>query len=280
MAWNRPTEEKVKAKGEGEQRSVHLKGLFAGAVVVLGAVAVWWMTRPSDGVAESDDEGGNAKIAERHGGDRGTTRPAEASGMREKAQPVAREVSQTGENGAQVADEAVVPEGTNGVAKAVKKDTRLFKNQMDQLMAMVMPKRAGEAVPPVPIDDNMKFSEEDEKKILERLTADENDTDEQLERKEIVQAMRDEYFDLKKRGWTFVDYIKALQAKADLDNEVLVESLKIHETVFNDKSISDEEYKKTLGEINKVLTDRGIAPIDPNKDEEEATEDTEGEKSK
>lgn len=200
--------------------------------------------------------------------------------MREKAQPVAREVSQTGENGAQVVDEAAVPEGTNGVAKTVKKDTRLFKNQMDQLMAMVMPKRAGEAVPPVPIDDDMKFSEEDEKKILERLTADENDTDEQLERKEIVQAMRDEYFDLKKRGWTFVDYIKALQAKADLDNEVLLESLKIHETVFNDRSISDEEYKNTLEKINKVLSDRGIAPIDPSKDEEEATEDTEGEKSR
>ena len=44
MAWNRPSEEKVKAKGEGEQRNVHLKGLFAGTVVVLGAgIAAWWL---------------------------------------------------------------------------------------------------------------------------------------------------------------------------------------------------------------------------------------------
>lgn len=42
MAWNKPGEEKVKVKGE--QRSVHLRGLVAGAVVVIGAaVAAWFI---------------------------------------------------------------------------------------------------------------------------------------------------------------------------------------------------------------------------------------------
>lgn len=44
MAWNKPSEDKVKVKGGGEQRNVHLRGLLAGAIVVLGAaVAAWWL---------------------------------------------------------------------------------------------------------------------------------------------------------------------------------------------------------------------------------------------
>ena len=44
MAWNRPSEDKAKAKVRGEQRNVHLKGLLAGMIVVLGAAfAAWWL---------------------------------------------------------------------------------------------------------------------------------------------------------------------------------------------------------------------------------------------
>ena len=54
MAWNRPSEEKAKAKGEGEQRSVHLKGLIAGAIVVLGAaVAAWWLWPSGESAGET-----------------------------------------------------------------------------------------------------------------------------------------------------------------------------------------------------------------------------------
>lgn len=146
---------------------------------------------------------------------------------------------------------------------AIEKEKRLFKNAMDQLLAMVAPKNVGDSVPPLPITDDMEFSEEDEKKILERLTADEDDSDKVLDRKEIVQAMRDEYQELKKRGWTFIDYVKALEAKANLDTEVLEESHMLHDTVFDDPEISDEQYLETLEKINKILAERGIEPIRP-----------------
>jgi hypothetical protein len=81
--------------------------------------------------------------------------------------------------------------------------------------------------------------------------------------------MRNEYAELKtKHGWKFVDYIKALEAKARLDNEVLSESVTIHETIFNDPNISDEQYLKTLEKINKVLAERGIKEISVPTDEE------------
>ena len=47
MAWNRPSEDKVKVRGE--RRNVHLKGLVAGAVVVLGAAVAWWLLSDSGG---------------------------------------------------------------------------------------------------------------------------------------------------------------------------------------------------------------------------------------
>ena len=44
MAWNRPSGKKVEEKGRGRQRNGRLKGLVAGAIVVLGAaVAAWWI---------------------------------------------------------------------------------------------------------------------------------------------------------------------------------------------------------------------------------------------
>ena len=45
MGWNRPKERRGKREeGRGGQRNVHLKGLVAGAIVVVGAaVAAWWI---------------------------------------------------------------------------------------------------------------------------------------------------------------------------------------------------------------------------------------------
>jgi hypothetical protein len=161
-------------------------------------------------------------------------------------------------------------DSTNAVEEVKKpKKKVVFTNPMDQLMAMVMPREPGDAVPPVPISDDMEFTPEQEKQMFERLTAEDDDSEAILERKELVQAMRNEYAELKtKHGWKFVDYIKALEAKARLDNEVLTESVTIHETIFNDPNISDEQYLKTLGKINKVLAERGIKEISVPTEEE------------
>ena len=166
-------------------------------------------------------------------------------------------------------NEEVVAETSGEASSTNTKRKVIFKNPMDQLMAMVMPNEPGEAVPPVPILEGAQFTPEQENQMFEQLTADEDDSEQVLKRKELVQAMRNEYVELKKRGWTFVDYIKALEAKAKLDNEVLTESWKIHETIFNDPKISDENYLETLNKINGILTERGIKPINPSSDDEE-----------
>lgn len=151
---------------------------------------------------------------------------------------------------------------------------RVFTNPMDQLLSMVMPKEVGDSVPPLPISDDLEFTPEQEKQMFEQLTAEENDSEEVLDRKELVQSLRDEYAELKeKRGWKFIDYIKALQAKVNLDAEIATESWSIHETVFNDPNVTDEKYLETLEKINQVLSGRGIKPIEiPTDEEEQKTE--------
>lgn len=265
-----PVQPKVAAKKPSPWR-----GLLAGAIVVVLAAggAYFLLSKPAGKVSggESDD---NRLIKEQRPvkvKKPSTPTDSAASKVSAKTQPKA------GEQYAEVAAEPTETAVTNAEASAQDKkpkDDRLFKNAMDQLLAMVAPKNVGDGVPPLPIVDDMKFSEEDEKKILERLTADDKDSDTVLERKELVQSMRDEYQELKKKGWTFVDYIKALEAKAKLDTEVLEESHKIHETVFNDPDISDAKYHETLEKINKVLSDRGIKPIKPPSDEAEGGEET------
>ena len=263
-----PVQPKVSAKKPSPWRV-----LVAGAIVVFLAVGgvYFLLSKPATKVSGGELDG-NRMIKEQC--------PAKVKKPSTPTNSVASKVkprtpAKAGEQYAEVAAEPTEASVTNAEASAEDKkpkDDRLFKNAMDQLLAMVTPKNVGDGVPPLPIVDDMKFSEEDEKKILERLTADENDSDEVLERKELVQAMRDEYQELKKKGWTFVDYIKALEAKAKLDTEVLEESHKIHETVFNDPDISDAKYLETPEKINKVLSDRGIKPIKPPSEEPEEDE--------
>lgn len=265
-----PIQPKVTAKKPSPWR-----GLFAGAIVVLLAAggAYFLLSKPAAKVSDDElDEG--RMIKERQ--------PAKVKNPSVSTDSAASKVgpktqAKAGERYADVATEVTEAAVTNVGASAEdnkQKDDRLFKNAMDQLLAMVAPRNVGDGVPPLPIVDDMKFSEEDEKKILERLTADDKDSDAVLERKELVQSMRDEYQELKKKGWTFVDYIKALEAKAKLDTEVLEESHKIHETVFNDPDITDAVYLEMLEKINKVLSDRGIKPISPPSDETEGGEQT------
>jgi len=259
MAWNRRESEKeeVRRKKYG-RRGVPLV-LLVSVVLFLFGIALWWAADRSCDVQKVNGEN-TVKNRSMEIGSADRRKPrAEPKVLSTAPRKVVSAGNET--NAADVGQEATQSDGTNSANVAT--DTRTFKNPMDQLLSMVAPRNAGDAIPPVPIVDGMEFSEEEERKILEQLTADDRDSDAVLDRKEFVQALRNEYFELKKRGWTFVEYIRALEAKANLDNEVLEESQRIHETIFNDSSISDEVYAKTLETINKMLADRGIKPIKP-----------------
>ena len=258
------------------------RGALAGVVVVLLALAAafFLVSRNEEGVGEQQS-GKKGKIS--------STTPASAGPASAAVCPAVKKgKTDTASQGADVArapvDEADESAATNSVSssdKTGKEDRRLFKNPMDQLLSMVLPKKPGASVPPLPDIGSITFTPEEEDHLLERLAANDDDTDEKLERKELVQALRDEYHELKKtHGWSFVDYVKALEAKVNLDAEVLSESIKINETVFNDASISDDEYSKTLIKLNAILTARGIDPIGKPGDEPSGESDEQQEQQK
>ena len=277
MAWN-GSDNRKDASVTDKVRPVKpspWRGVLAGVVVVVLALAAafFLFSRHEEGV-EEQQSGTKGKIS--------SAIPASAA-SRPAVRKGKADAPKQGAGGARVpamaADEADESAATNSVSssdKTGKEDNRLFKNPMDQLLSMVLPKKPGASVPPLPDIGSITFTPEEEDQLLERLAANDDDSDEKLERKELVQALRDEYHELKKtRGWSFVDYVKALEAKVNLDAEVLRESIKIHETVFNDASISDEEYAKTLAKINAVLAERGIEPIGKPGEEEDSEESDE-----
>ena len=258
--WNRPSAESSRKCRHGTSAVSIFKWLSScAAVALLLVVGYYFSTEKKENKPFEVKPAKQGWAVAAHDHARGSAL-AEVSPSANKAATVPVRTAE-----AQDVPVAVVSNATSGVQPegGCTKDKRLFTNAMDQLLAMVAPRNAGDSVPPLPIVDGMEFSEEEERKILEQLTADDRDSDAVLDRKEFVQALRNEYFELKKRGWTFVEYIRALEAKANLDNEVLEESQRIHETIFNDSSISDEVYAKTLETINKMLADRGIKPIKP-----------------
>ena len=60
MAWNRPSDTKV--EGKGGQRNIHLRGLIAGAMVVLGAGIAAWLIWPE---GERTDETPSPQVRRR-----------------------------------------------------------------------------------------------------------------------------------------------------------------------------------------------------------------------
>lgn len=65
MAWNRPSDDKVKVKVRGEQRNVHLKGVVAGAIVIVGAaVAAWWLWPNEESAGETPPPHATQRIKE------------------------------------------------------------------------------------------------------------------------------------------------------------------------------------------------------------------------
>ena len=253
------------------------RGVLAGvAVVVLALVAAFFLvSRHEEGVGEQQPGKKGRISSAKPALAKPATAVARPGVQREKADSARQDAD--GARASGVADESAATNSVSSSEKSGKEDRRLFKNPMDQLLSMVLPRKPGASVPPLPDIGSITFTPEEEDHLLERLAANDDDSDEKLERKELVQALRDEYHELKKsRGWSFVDYVKALEAKVNLDAEVLSESIKINETVFNDASVSDEEYSKTLIKLNAILTARGIEPI--GKPEEEPSDDSDEQK--
>lgn len=141
----------------------------------------------------------------------------------------------------------------------------LFKSHAEVLLSMATPSEPGGSVPPVPIPSEDEDDSADVAKALSNvIVPTPNDTERSLETKLTVAEQKEEFRELaRKEGWTFREYIKALQERFREDEKLASESEKLNEELFHDESLSDADYRANLAEINKARAERGLPALKP-----------------
>lgn len=261
MAWNRPTEENVKAKGEGEQRSVHLKGLIAGVICVLGAgIAAWWLW-PT-----------------------GETRQDAASTKKELIREVKPAIARTNETAAITPDKPKelppqqVGETRNGYImlcdgrlhrvkgvitnqiEYVKEDYEIFDHFSENVIAGLLSLEPGTTLIGTPMY-NGRFKEDFLKSLAVPIIATASDSEHDRTLKRLVNEAKIELKAAYDRGEdvekVILDAREELQKLARYRNEL--EAM----TVEGINSASTpEEVDDYITAANKMLEQKGIAPMD------------------
>ena len=171
MAWNRPSENKVKVNGEGERRIVRHKGLIACAIVVLGAaIAAWWLCSNDTGAGETTVHRSVRQIKEVNPAAVATTNRT-TSGANEKPPVTTRVTHERWKPGMRPPN---VPEGEawkagrtkiHGVIRqSVNANETVYHNATERMLVEVFTTEVGD--PPVPI---AQIPDEDRRRMLNIL---------------------------------------------------------------------------------------------------------------
>ena len=256
MAWNRSSEEKkVGVEKRGGQRNVHLKGLIAGAIVVVGAAIAAWLLWPE----------GVARVKQ------GTSSPVPARqiksdvGKKSRLKPIERrEVVKTGEKVADALAEVesieplkIAPMPVTSKLKGLRLK-RPFKSGVEQLLSWVFCIEPGEMPVPIP-----SISEEDRQHLAEILISrneiEEDDTPAVIAMKETVDYAKKEMIKYIKNGGDPDDFIRyyhrELNKAFEIRNEAISQAAALAE---EEPELAREFVKK----VNEKFSNDGIKPLD------------------
>ena len=264
MGWNRPSEEKkVEVEGKGRQWNGRLKGLVAGAIVVLGAaVAAWWLW-PERGTRQ----------------DAASTKKGLIKEVKPAVQTNAPAVAET------PVDPNADPPGTyrdeNGVLrkpggmrvkdpkrKHVKvelpswmKKPSVFTNAADREVAALLTVRPGERV----YGGHPRYDERFRKQFMEALFSGKqinpDDPPHVKELKEAVYETKREIAQRIRNGENLEDILESARreqkALADCRDSILKEL----DAVTIGKEMSEEEVTDYIRAANKMLEAKGMRTV-------------------
>ena len=265
MAWNRPSDKKVERKGGGGQRNVHLKGLVAGVIVIIGAAVAWFVLSPS-GETRRDAASSvkPTRIKE--------VRPAKAKVYREEDKVVEKNKepelnlpSDPGSIANRAAREAFLkraranPETWFLMTNKSHNADQVFETCIDQALNSIFNTELGDdpPIPPgeIPIWERRRLAEI----LINRIEVTDEDTERMAERKEQVQFAKNELKKFIKEGGDpedFFDYYyKELRKAHDRRED---SAAIVRETVKTD---DPEIARKLLDQVNDMLSKDGIKPI-------------------
>ncbi len=152
--------------------------------------------------------------------------------------------------------------GTVAEAEHPKRIEPVFRHGTEQLLALATPSDPGGYVPPLPEITDEGVAEDLARAMKDTIRPTTNDTERTLEMKLNVAQQKEEFRDLRKDGMTFVEYVSALREKFNEDAAFLAEARRLDESLFNDGTVSDKEYKAYRAELEKALRERGLPELE------------------
>ena len=267
----------------GRLRSL-MAALIAVALVVLTFVGARWLSSKS-GSSISDEpvpekvRNAKAMPSQKLPGEK-TTLPSDKPGP--KRQEVARVLPKVPADEVPsvkvpVADSAEMstnapPALTPEEMLAEAKRRMKFKTAEEQLLSMVTPDEPGGEVPPVPITGEEEDTAATAKGVANVLRPEKDDDEHMLQRKIDISEMKLEYGELKKQGWTFAQYVKALAAKRNEEAADMGEARRVMEELYRDSTISDAEYAAAKKQINESLREKGLPAVEAEAEKDRAAE--------
>ena len=236
----------------------------AAALVVLGAI-VWALTRPAGNPEDNTPDGAPTKIRDvsRRTGRRHAAQPGERV-----ARPAAVGHRPAGRD--KLAEVGPAPANFDGGSESQEEDGSekdegekpLFRHGAEQLLAMATPTEPGGYVPPLPEITDEGVAADLAKAMGNVIAPAPGDTERTLEIKLNVAEQKEEFRDLRAKGMTFTEYVKALRAKFNDDNAYLAEARKLDEALFRDEGVSDADYRSYRDELNRNLRERGLPELE------------------
>lgn len=216
MAWNRPNNEKAEKRGGGEHGNVHLKGLFAGAiVVVVGAVVLLYFTASRDSQVKraKNNETPTSLIREvkpATGPQRPTTNLTASAGMVKQQQTRKEDegpLFYTNKMG-----EVKRVQNKEGVVVHLAPRKKLFTHRSDVVISDILSVRPGElSYATIPSDFDELFA----KSLLEKIEFSDDDTEEDRAKKERVIAARNELKERWKAGESAAQILRDEQKRLE-----------------------------------------------------------------
>lgn len=145
----------------------------------------------------------------------------------------------------------------------VFKDNSKYTNGVEQLLNMALPAAPGAPVPPLPIISDEAMANELARAMQNRIEVEEEDDDKAIERKMQIVQGKLEIAEVTDSGeMTVSEYVNALRDQANDNADFLGEAHKVHDEVYNDDEVTDDEYESVREKINEKLRERGLPEIE------------------
>ena len=257
MAWNRPSEVGATSPSrQNKARTRHLRGLFAAAVVIVGAAVAWWIFSLNADEARTRGRKSRAVIADvgKSGKEHSAPKRREVAKTGDRLRDALAEIEASGEL-VKIAAPPKKPELTNS------RTNRFYKNGIEQLLNWVAATEPGDMPMPIPLIDK-----DDRANLVNILSIPcpitKDDSEDLKALKEAVNYGKKEMAGYVADGGDpdqFFDYyFEQLKQAYEMHCEV---QTAYHRLIRENPDLASEFRVKA----NETLAQKGIKPIEPNR---------------